>query len=67
MRATEVLKKQHREVLRMFKAKTTVLRQLVEHHIEEEGHEMFTLASKLGSDETADLGRRLEEESAAPH
>jgi hemerythrin superfamily protein len=47
-----------------FGAKMTVLKELVEHHIEEEEAEMFKLASRLGDEEARDLGRRLEEQSA---
>ena len=50
-----------------FPAKMTVLAELVAHHIEEEEQEMFKLATKLGDDEMRDLGKRLEEESAALH
>ena len=44
-----------------FEAKMTVLRELVEHHIEEEEKEMFKLASRLGDEEAEELGRRLEQ------
>ena len=50
-----------------FAAKMTVLKELVEHHIEEEETEMFKLASRLGEDEAKDLGRRMEEQSAQMH
>jgi hemerythrin-like domain-containing protein len=50
-----------------FEAKMTVLKELVEHHIEEEEQEMFKLASRLGDEEARDLGRRLEAQSAQLH
>ena len=50
-----------------FAAKMTVLKELVQHHIEEEEEEMFKMASKLGDDEARDLGKRIEEQSASLH
>jgi hemerythrin superfamily protein len=44
-----------------FEAKMTVLREMVEHHIEEEETEMFKLAQKL-RDELDELGERMEAE-----
>jgi iron-sulfur cluster repair protein YtfE (RIC family) len=42
-----------------FKAKMTVLSELIEHHVEEEETEMFKLAEKLGKTVLADLGRQM--------
>jgi hemerythrin-like domain-containing protein len=39
----------------------TVLKELIEHHVEEEESEMFKLAQKLGADELKELGARMEE------
>ena len=44
-----------------FAAKMTVLKELIEHHVEEEESEMFKLAQKLGADELKELGARMEE------
>jgi hemerythrin-like domain-containing protein len=44
-----------------FEAKMTVLAELIEHHVEEEEKEMFSLAQKLGRDELAELGEQMEE------
>jgi hemerythrin-like domain-containing protein len=43
-----------------FCAKITVLKELVEHHIEEEEGEMFKLAQKLGAKRLEELGAQLE-------
>jgi len=44
-----------------FEAKMTVLRELIEHHVEEEQDEMFPMAEKkLGKERIAELGKRLE-------
>jgi hemerythrin-like domain-containing protein len=44
-----------------FEAKMTVLRELIEHHVEEEQDEMFPMAEKkLGKERIAELGQRLE-------
>jgi iron-sulfur cluster repair protein YtfE (RIC family) len=42
-----------------FEAKMTVLKELVEHHVEEEEKEMFKLAQKLGKDQLRELGERM--------
>jgi len=42
-----------------FAAKLTVLKELVEHHVEEEAQEMFKLAKKLGRDRLDALGEDL--------
>jgi hemerythrin superfamily protein len=42
-----------------FDAKMTVLRELVEHHVEEEEKAMFKLAQKLGKQELRELGERM--------
>jgi hemerythrin superfamily protein len=42
-----------------FAAKVTVLKELVQHHVEEEEAEMFKLAKKLGRDQLAALGDEL--------
>lgn len=42
-----------------FDAKMTVLKELIEHHVEEEEKEMFKLAQKLGKNELRDLGEQM--------
>ena len=42
-----------------FEAKMTVLKELVEHHVEEEEKEMFKLAQKLGKEELRALGEQM--------
>jgi hypothetical protein len=42
-----------------FHAKMTVLKELIEHHVEEEESEMFKLARKLDEDELEDLAERM--------
>ena len=45
-----------------FEAKVKVLKELVEHHVEEEEKEMFrSIRSKMNQDALTDLGRQLEE------
>jgi len=45
-----------------FEAKMTVLRELVEHHVEEEREEIFPMAEKkLGKERIAELGEQLEQ------
>jgi hemerythrin superfamily protein len=44
-----------------FEAKMTVLSELVAHHVEEEESEMFKLAERLGREELAELGRRMQQ------
>ena len=49
-----------------FEAKITVLRELIEHHVEEEQDEIFPMAEKkLGKERIAELGEQLEERSDA--
>ena len=49
-----------------FEAKMTVLRELIEHHVEEEQEEVFPMAEKrLGKERIDELGERLEERSDA--
>src|SRR5688572_33185330 len=42
-----------------FEAKVTVLDELIEHHVEEEEHEMFKIAEKLGADRLGELGAEM--------
>lgn len=44
-----------------FKAKLTVLRELVKHHVDEEEQEMFKLAEKLGTKELEAIGAEVRE------
>lgn len=44
-----------------FEAKMTVLKELIEHHVEEEESEMFELAQKIGPDGLKELGERMNE------
>ena len=46
-----------------FEAKMSVLEELVEHHVEEEEDEMFTLADKIDDDELESLGERMAQEA----
>jgi hypothetical protein len=48
-----------------FHAKITVLKELVEHHVEEEEKEMFKLAQKLGKEELRSLGEQMMQEMPA--
>jgi len=49
-----------------FEAKMTVLRELIEHHVEEEQDEIFPMAErKLGKERISELGERLEERAGA--
>jgi hemerythrin-like domain-containing protein len=51
-----------------FAAKMTVLKELIEHHVEEEQDEMFPLAEKkLGDDILRQLGERLQERAQELH
>jgi len=43
-----------------FQAKMTVLEELIEHHVEEEEHEMFKSAEKLGDERLRALGEEME-------
>jgi hypothetical protein len=43
-----------------FKAKITVLSELIDHHVEEEEEEMFKTAEKLGAERLASLGDEME-------
>lgn len=50
-----------------FKAKMTVLSELVEHHVEEERKEMFpTAEKKLGADSLEELSRRMQQRMMRP-
>jgi hypothetical protein len=55
MKATEVDPDGER-----FAAKTTVLEELIEHHVAEEEKEMFQVAERLGGERLADLGAEME-------
>lgn len=46
-----------------FEAKMTVLRELIQHHVDEEESEMFKLARKLGEDELDAIGDRMAAEA----
>ena len=46
-----------------FEAKMTVLKELVEHHADEEEEEMFKLAEKIESGEQKQLAQRMQEEA----
>ena len=46
-----------------FKAKMTVLSELVDHHVQEEEKEMFKIAEKLGKDRLEELGNEMEAEA----
>jgi hemerythrin-like domain-containing protein len=49
-----------------FEAKLTVFKELLEHHIEEEEHEMFPMAErKLGARRLTELGLRMLEKAEA--
>ncbi len=49
-----------------FEAKMTVLRELVQHHVQEEQDEVFPMAErKLGKERIAELGTQLEERADA--
>ena len=42
-----------------FEAKMTVLKELIEHHVEEEEDEMFDLSEKLDDEVLEDVGQRM--------
>jgi len=46
-----------------FKAKMTVLCELVDHHVQEEEKELFKVAEKLGKDRLEELGTEMEAEA----
>ena len=48
-----------------FHAKITVLKEMIEHHVEEEEKEMFKLAQKLGKEELESLGEQMMQEMPA--
>jgi hypothetical protein len=48
-----------------FHAKMTVLKELIEHHVEEEEDEMFKLAKKINEEELDALGERMADEAEA--
>jgi iron-sulfur cluster repair protein YtfE (RIC family) len=43
-----------------FEAKMTVLSELIDHHVEEEEHEMFKTAERLGTERLNELGDEME-------
>lgn len=47
-----------------FEAKMTVLKELIEHHVEEEEDEMFKMAKKLDEDDLEAIGDRMAAEAA---
>jgi hemerythrin-like domain-containing protein len=45
-----------------FHAKMTVLKELVQHHVEEEEQELFKLAEKLGKEQLQHIGEEMREQ-----